>query len=108
MTMKLMQINGYTAVYKYDPETETFWGEFVGLSGGADFFAEDLESLKKEAAISLRVYLEVCQEKGIDPVKHRPSEVSVSVDIGLYSDLAVHMATIWAKTQQSVGANLSV
>lgn len=39
---------GYQAVITYDPEIEMFRGEFVGLNGGADFYAKDPESLKRE------------------------------------------------------------
>ena len=56
--------DGYKAVIAYDPEIEMFRGEFVGLNGAADFYASDLEGLKREGKISLEVFLEVCAEKG--------------------------------------------
>ena len=61
--------DGYKAVIAYDPEIEMFRGEFVGLNGAADFYASDLEGLKREGKISLEVFLEVCAEKGIAPKK---------------------------------------
>ena len=70
MRMNQMQINGHSAVVKYDPEIEMFRGEFVGLNGGADFYAEDVKSLRAEGEESLRVFLQVCEEKGIDPEKN--------------------------------------
>ena len=79
MTMNLMRVNGHSAVVKYDPEIEMFRGEFVGLNGGADFYAEDVKSLKAEAEKSLRVFLQVCEEKGIDPVKRRSYDNSMSI-----------------------------
>ena len=45
--------DGYKAVIAYDPEIEMFRGEFVGLNGAADFYAADLEGLKREGKISL-------------------------------------------------------
>ena len=51
----------------YDPDTEMFRGEFVGLNGSADYYAKDAESLKKEGAISLQVFLDVCAEDGVPP-----------------------------------------
>lgn len=33
-----------------------FRGEFVGLNGGADFYAKDIDSLHKEGEISLKVF----------------------------------------------------
>ena len=42
----VMNVGGYKAVVKYDPEIEMFRGEFVGLNGGADFYADDTGGLK--------------------------------------------------------------
>ncbi|MDP2822247.1 MAG: type II toxin-antitoxin system HicB family antitoxin [Sulfuritalea sp.] len=65
----VMTIDGYQAVITYDPEIEMFRGEFVGLNGGADFYARDLKGLKREGAISLKVFLEACAEDGVEPRK---------------------------------------
>ena len=60
---------GYKAVITYDPEIEMFRGEFVGLNGGADFYAADAEGLRKEGRISLDVFLKMCEEDGVEPKK---------------------------------------
>ncbi len=58
---KIMTFNeNYQARIVYDPEIEMFRGEFIGLNGGADFYACDLESLRKEGQISLDMFLEMC------------------------------------------------
>ncbi|ULJ61586.1 type II toxin-antitoxin system HicB family antitoxin [Wielerella bovis] len=65
----MMKIDGYNAVISYNPEIELFRGEFVGLNGGADFYAATIDELHQEAANSLKIFLEVCKEKGIEPRK---------------------------------------
>jgi predicted HicB family RNase H-like nuclease len=40
-----MTINGVKAVITYDSDIDLFRGEFVGLNGGADFYAADAEGL---------------------------------------------------------------
>ena len=60
---------GHKAVIAYDPEIEMFRGEFVGLNGGADFYAADAAGLKREGTISLRVFLDMCAEDGVSPRK---------------------------------------
>ncbi|WP_455233335.1 hypothetical protein [Geopseudomonas aromaticivorans] len=62
-----MVIDGYKAVIEFDSEVEMFRGEFVGLNGGADFYAPDIEGLRREGATSLRVFLEMCAEDGAEP-----------------------------------------
>ena len=37
-----------------------FRGEFTGLNGGADFYADSVEALRKEGQISLNIFLEEC------------------------------------------------
>ena len=51
------RIGGYRAIVQFDPDIEMFRGEFVGLNGGADFYARDVSGLRKEGAASLRVFL---------------------------------------------------
>lgn len=60
---------GYQAVISYDPEIEMFRGEFIGLNGGADFYAKDTDSLKREGQASLEVFLKMCAEDGVSPKK---------------------------------------
>ena len=64
-----MTIDGVNAVITYDSELDLFRGEFVGLNGGADFYATDAEGLRREGAISLKVFMEACQEDGAEPFK---------------------------------------
>lgn len=73
----IMTINGHRAVIEFDSETGMFRGEFMGLNGGADFYAESVKELQKEGEISLRVFMEMCAEKGIDPIKHYSGKFQV-------------------------------
>jgi len=77
--MNTMTINGYRAVIAYDPDIQMFRGEFVGLNGGADFYATDVDGLKHEGEISLRVFLEACERRRIDPHKHFSGKFSLRV-----------------------------
>lgn len=45
--MNTMTINGYRAVIAFDPDIQMFRGEFVGLNGGADFYARDVDGLQR-------------------------------------------------------------
>jgi predicted HicB family RNase H-like nuclease len=67
--MNQMTIGGVKAVITYDPELDLFRGEFAVLNGGADFYAADAEGLRREGAISLKVFMEACQEDGAEPFK---------------------------------------
>ena len=76
----VMKIGGYQAVIAFDPDIQLFRGEFVGLNGGADFYAADVKGLKAEGEITLRVFLEACEQRGIEPRKHFSGKFSLRVD----------------------------
>ena len=76
----VMMINGYQAVIAFDPEIEMFRGEFLGLNGGADFYAADVGGLRREGETSLRVFLEACQARGVDPKKHYSGKFVLRLD----------------------------
>ena len=69
--MNLLDIEGYKPVILYDPEIEMFRGEFVGLTVGADFYARDIKGLRREGKASLKVFLDMCEEKGIEQAGYR-------------------------------------
>lgn len=89
MSKNIMNIDGYRAVITYDPEIEMFRGEFIGLNGGADFYGRDIESLKREGAISLKVFLEMCEEDGVNPRKEYSGKFNVRLPGELHREIAI-------------------
>lgn len=87
--MNTLNINGYTAIIAYDAEIDMFRGEFVGLNGGADFYARDVDTLHKEAKLSLDTFLQVCKEQGIEPVKEYSGKFNTRIDPELHRELAI-------------------
>lgn len=90
--MNTMTINGYHAVISYDEEIDMFRGEFTGLNGGADFYAIDIANLRKEGEISLRVFLNACHERGIEPHKQYSGKFNLRIPPDLHERLAVQAA----------------
>lgn len=107
----IMTIDGQKAVIQYDPDIEMFRGEFLNLSGGADFYASDIDGLKREGRQSLKVYLDMCREKGIEPYKSYSGRFNVRMSPDLHAaivckaaaqgkslnDLIVEAVTVYAK-----------
>ena len=95
----VMEINGHKAIIQYDPETELLRGEFIGLNGGADFYADNVTDLHKEGAASLQVFLAVCQEQGIEPYKHYSGRFNVRVSPN------IHAAAVAAAAANNISLN---
>lgn len=83
----LLDIDGYKASINYDPEIEMFRGEFIGLNGGADFYACDIEGLKSEAKLSLQAFLDICNEKGIELKKQYSGRFNVRIPSQLHEEI---------------------
>ncbi|GLQ95087.1 type II toxin-antitoxin system HicB family antitoxin [Dyella acidisoli] len=89
--MNILTIADHRAVISYDEDTDMLRGEFVGLNGGADFYARDIVSLKKEGSKSLQVFLDTCKERGIEPYRHFSGKFNARISPELHA-LAVEKA----------------
>ncbi|MBI5444967.1 MAG: type II toxin-antitoxin system HicB family antitoxin [Deltaproteobacteria bacterium] len=83
-----MEIDGYHAVITFDPDINLFRGEFVDLNGGADFYAADVESLRREGQTSLKVFLDMCREDGVEPRRHFSGRFNLRLPPELHRDIA--------------------
>ena len=53
MTMNTMELDGYTAIIRFNPETDTFRGEIQGINGGADFYGSSPDELRDRKSTRL-------------------------------------------------------
>jgi len=88
----VLKIDGHSAVICYDPDIDMFRGQFVGLNGGADFYATNISDLKREGACSLQTFLAVCKERGIPPEKQFSGTFNVRVGKKRHEALAITAA----------------
>lgn len=95
----ILKIDDYSAVIEFDPDTNQFRGEFIGLNGGADFYGTSTKELLKEGRRSLQTFLQVCQEEGIEPRKHYSGKFVLRVDPG------IHQAAILAASSEGKSLN---
>ena len=80
----IIEIEGQKAVVSLDPDLGLLRGEFLGLNGGADFYADSIDALRQEGATSLKVFLELCAEKGISPYRQFSGKFNVRLDPKLH------------------------
>lgn len=95
----VMMIDGQRAVIGYDPDIEMFRGEFVGLNGSADFYAKNIAGLKHEGKASLKVFLQMCAEEGIEPFKLHSGKFVLRLDP------SVHQAATAASKASGLSLN---
>jgi len=83
----ILEINGYRAVIQFDPEIDMFRGEFIDLNGGADFYADNIEALKKEAKTSLKAFLDMCAEDGVETRKSYSGKFNLRIAPKTHADI---------------------
>ena len=86
--MNSMEIKGYRANIQYDLDIEMFRGEFIGLNGGADFYAKNIDGLRQEGKISLKAFLDMCKEDGVEPRKEYSGKFNLQIQPELHADIA--------------------
>jgi predicted HicB family RNase H-like nuclease len=86
--MNMMEVDGYKAKIEYDPDLDQFRGEILGLNGSADFYGKTPASLRKEFKNSLKVFFEVCKEKGINPIKDYSGKFNLRIPSRLHREIA--------------------
>ena len=87
--MNLMSLDGFDAKIEYDAELDLFRGEILGLNGGADFLGKNPKDLRAQFKKSLQVFLEVCQEKGIEPRRSYSGKFNLRIPAELHEKLAI-------------------
>lgn len=85
--MNTMIIDGQKATISYDEDIDMFRGEFIGLNGGADFYAADIAGLHQEGAASLKVFLAMCREDGVEPYRAFSGKFNVRLAPELHADV---------------------
>lgn len=88
----VIEIDGQKAIVSFDPEIAMFRGEFLGLSGGADFYAESVKSLAEEGRKSLDIYLDICRQKGVEPYRAYSGRFNIRLDPRLHERAALAAA----------------
>lgn len=87
--MNIMTLDGYQAKIEYDAELDLFRGEILSLNGGADFYGKNTKELRAEFRKSLKVFLDVCREKGIEPRRNYSGKFNLRIPADLHEKLAI-------------------
>ncbi len=87
--MNIMTLDGYQAKIEYDAELDVFRGEILSLNGGADFYGKNTKELRTEFTKSLKVFLDVCREKGIEPRRNYSGKFNLRIPADLHEKLAI-------------------
>ncbi len=92
MIENTMNVDGYTAVIRYNPETDQFRGEIQGLNGSADFYGRTPAELRREFRASLRYFVETAEKHGLPVRKVASGKFNVRLPSELHARAAAAAA----------------
>ena len=87
--MNIMTLGDYQAKIEYDADLDMLRGEILSLNGGADFYGKNTKELRAEFKKSLRVFLDVCRETGIEPRRNYSGKFNLRIPEELHEKLAI-------------------
>ncbi|HEX6589236.1 MAG TPA: type II toxin-antitoxin system HicB family antitoxin [Longimicrobiales bacterium] len=85
----MIEYKGYVGRFEFDPEIDSFFGEVINTRDAITFYGRSIDELRAEMKSSIDTYLEVCEERGIDPEKPYRGEFLVRTDPELHRQLAI-------------------
>ena len=89
----MIEYKGYHGVVEYDPGLDEFHGRVVNTRSVISFYGSSVEELRGEMAASVDTYLEVCEEKGIDPDRPYSGKFMVRITPELHRERALAAAS---------------
>ena len=87
--INMIELNNFKAAVAFDSDLGMFRGEILGLTGGADFYADTVKGLEKEFKKSLKVYLSVCEEQSIEPLADFSGRLNLRATPEVHREIAI-------------------
>ena len=76
----MIEYKGYTGIFEYDSEIDSFVGRVPGIKGAITFYGKSTTELKREMVKSVDEYLAFCAERGIEPAKPYSGRFNVRME----------------------------
>jgi predicted HicB family RNase H-like nuclease len=92
MNENTMTVDGFTAVIRYNPETDQFRGEIQNLNGSADFFGRTPAELRREFRASLKYFVETAKKHGLSVKRQASGKFNVRLPPELHARAATAAA----------------
>lgn len=89
----MIEYKGYTGVFEYDAELETFTGHVVDLRDQIYFEGDSVDALSNSMKRAVDHYLEVCGTRGDKPEKPFSGKLNVRLGSDVHRAIAVAAAS---------------
>ena len=86
----VLEYKGYCGTVEFSAEDNVLFGRVIGINGLISFEGESVKSLKEDFENAVEEYLEMCDEKGVEPEKSYQGNLNIRVSPELHRTLALY------------------
>lgn len=107
----MLEHKGYYGTVEFSDADNVLFGKVVGVSGLISYEGDSVQRLREDFEEAVDSYLEMCEEKGIEPEKAYRGKFNVRVSPELHRTLALYAAahgqTLNSTVEEAIRHHLS-
>ncbi len=88
----VMEYKGYIGTVEFSAEDNILFGKIIGINGLVSYEGDSISALREDFEASVDDYLEMCEEKRIDPQKCYKGSFNVRISPELHRTIAIMAA----------------
>lgn len=89
----VLEYKGYYGTVEFSATDNVLYGKVMGVNSLISFEGDSIQSLREDFEGAIDDYLEMCDEKGIEPEKSYRGNFNVRVSSELHKSLALYSAS---------------
>jgi predicted HicB family RNase H-like nuclease len=86
----VMEYKGYYGTVEFSADDNVLFGKVLGINGLISFEGDNLQNLKKDFEDAIDDYLEMCDEKGVEPERSYKGDFNIIISPELHKTLAFY------------------
>lgn len=87
--MNTIEYMDYQATVSYQDDVDMLMGQVINARDVITFYGKSVDELKAQMEASVKDYLALCAQQGIEPAKSYSGKFNVRLDPNLHKDLAL-------------------
>ena len=89
----MLEYKGYYGTVEFSDTDNILFGKVIGINSLISFEGDSIQSLKEDFEGAVDDYLEMCEEKGVEPEKTYKGSFNVRVSPELHKTLVFYSAS---------------
>jgi predicted HicB family RNase H-like nuclease len=89
----VLEYRGFLGTVEYSAADDILYGKVIGVKSLISYDGEGVQALRKDFEEAVDDYLEMCEERGVEPEKTYKGSFNVRISPELHQTLALYSAS---------------